>query len=505
MQDSRDYLSLEVYLIIISVILIIFALFSFFGDGISKGIAVFKLLLSILFAAVVAFAVVRKNARAMGIVMILMLVVAMVDIVNVFVSLLGKSNAGQAFFAILFSLVRIAYIIHLFFVANKYSLFFGLPKGTIANPTKVVPRLQFYNPLTKHSKLAPTLEQKMWKFCLTIAAFISYGNARLGCKNMNGEDVDWFAAIKLPPGVDERKGKSFVYFDSTQDGWEMSPEAIDSNKSAIGATINQIYGIDKMRTFTIAYNDDSPVKAVDSNRGHSKGVAAFDNDVGFWMVHSIPNFPPLKKYDYPKSGTRFAQSLLCLSLSTNALEDVGQYMRFAQVTPFLSNLPDSFKVVAPSLVDVVNKKSLSNSDTIFTTIRGLETLDGKRARGFSKHKKFGADLWYDFIAPNLKTPMAVETWRSGSGKDVGTKCGKKENVYDVNTVNILGKTFLNTNDHSKWGVSMNRDVPAVCIGDVNRQRSQYKRGGGAVCIEDVKLWETFHGSVGDYNGCRVRP
>ncbi|EYC35771.1 hypothetical protein Y032_0986g3296 [Ancylostoma ceylanicum] len=124
MQDSRDYLSLEVYLIIISVILIIFALFSFFGDGISKGIAVFKLLLSILFAAVVAFAVVRKNARAMGIVMILMLVVAMVDIVNVFVSLLGKSNAGQAFFAILFSLVRIAYIIHLFFVANKVRLIY---------------------------------------------------------------------------------------------------------------------------------------------------------------------------------------------------------------------------------------------------------------------------------------------------------------------------------------------------------------------------------------------
>ncbi|KIH43783.1 hypothetical protein ANCDUO_26205, partial [Ancylostoma duodenale] len=95
-----------------------------------------------------------------------------------------------------------------------------------------------------------------------------------------------FAAIKLPPGIDERKGKSFVYFDSTQDGWQMSPEAIDSNKSAIGATISQIYDMDQKNTFTIAYNDDSPVKAVESNRGHSKGVAAFDSDVGFWMVTS---------------------------------------------------------------------------------------------------------------------------------------------------------------------------------------------------------------------------
>ncbi|VDM69196.1 unnamed protein product [Strongylus vulgaris] len=49
---------------------------------------------------------------------------------------------------------------------------------------------------------------------------------------------------------------------------------------------------------------------------------------------------------------------------------------------------------------------------------------------------------------------------------------------------------------------MDEKVPAVCIGDVNRQESQFKRGGGAVCIQDRKLWKIFYGSVGAYDNCK---
>ncbi|RCN28119.1 deoxyribonuclease-2 domain protein [Ancylostoma caninum] len=200
-------------------------------------------------------------------------------------------------------------------------------------------------------------------------------------------------------------------------------------------------------------------------------------------------------YDFPKSGSLNAQSFLCLSLSVNFLDEIGQYMRFAHVAPFLSNLPEFHKIIAPSLVDVVAKRSLPNSATVFKTIRELETLNGTKAKGFSKNKKFGQDLWYNFIAPTLKTSMSVETWRKGSGKDIGSQCSKnkmRQNVYDVEVVKLLEKSFSYSKDHSKWGVSVNANVPAVCIGDINRQESQFKRGGGAVCIEDMKLWKAFH-------------
>ncbi|KIH57045.1 deoxyribonuclease II [Ancylostoma duodenale] len=270
---------------------------------------------------------------------------------------------------------------------------------------------------------------------------------------MDGEDVDWFAALKYPANVDERRGRSFVYFDSSQKGWKLSPQPINSTESAIGATVNQIYGMDKTRMFGIAYNDDVPGTHVNGDRGHSKGVALFDESVGFWMLHSVPNYPP--------PGT------------------------------------------APVLEDVVSKKSLKRSDAVYTTIRGIETLGGRKVKGFSKHKKFQLDLWHDFIALNLHTDMAVETWRNGAAKDVGSQCGGGANVYDVNNIALLGRSFSSSKDHSKWGVSMSEKVPAVCIGDVNRQESQFKRGGGAVCIEDRTLWKTFRESVTDFDGCDV--
>lgn len=52
---------------------------------------------------------------------------------------------------------------------------------------------------------------------------------------------------------------------------------------------------------------------------------------------------------------------------------------------------------APSLVDVVKKKSLRPSDTVFTTIRDLQTIGGTKAKGFSKHRKFGAGK-FNFIS-----------------------------------------------------------------------------------------------------------
>ncbi|VDN28440.1 unnamed protein product [Cylicostephanus goldi] len=122
-------------------------------------------------------------------------------------------------------------------------------------------------------------------------AFQFHIDAKVGCKDMEGNDVDWFAAIKLPADFDDSKGYSFVYYDSSQPTWKKSKKSINSSNSAIGATISQLYKVDK-KSFYIAYNDDGPDTEVESGRGHSKGVAVFDKNVGFWMVHSVPNYPP---------------------------------------------------------------------------------------------------------------------------------------------------------------------------------------------------------------------
>ncbi|PIO68118.1 hypothetical protein TELCIR_10111 [Teladorsagia circumcincta] len=88
----------------------------------------------------------------------------------------------------------------------------------------------------------------MRKIVIGILAIAYLVNAQFRCKNMKGKDVDWFVALKLPANIDERNGRSFVYYDSSENGWVMSKQPINSTESAIGATLEQLYNSDDVRT-----------------------------------------------------------------------------------------------------------------------------------------------------------------------------------------------------------------------------------------------------------------
>jgi hypothetical protein len=54
------------------------------------------------------------------------------------------------------------------------------------------------------------------------------------------------------------------------------------------------------------YNDQPPNHSISLIYGHSKGVLAFHDQTqtGFWLVHSVPQFPSIieEGYRYPDSG-----------------------------------------------------------------------------------------------------------------------------------------------------------------------------------------------------------
>jgi deoxyribonuclease-2 len=73
--------------------------------------------------------------------------------------------------------------------------------------------------------------------------------------------------------------------------------------------------------------------------GHTKGVVMSEADGGFWLVHSVPYFPPSpgnvtttgtdshsEGYSYPSTGLTYGQSFLCISLSASQLDLVGLWI-----------------------------------------------------------------------------------------------------------------------------------------------------------------------------------
>ena len=78
------------------------------------------------------------------------------------------------------------------------------------------------------------------------------------------------------------------------------------------------------------YNDEKPDGSKSFHRGHTKGDLAFDDNTGFWLVHSLPKFPPpaTEGYTYPHNGLTYGQTFLCVSYHTDSLEDIGVKIRY---------------------------------------------------------------------------------------------------------------------------------------------------------------------------------
>uniref|UniRef100_A0A914HTD3 Deoxyribonuclease II n=1 Tax=Globodera rostochiensis TaxID=31243 RepID=A0A914HTD3_GLORO len=302
-------------------------------------------------------------------------------------------------------------------------------------------------------------------------------------------DVDWFVSYKLPDLGSEGDGTAFVYSDANSASWRLSDKSVEDKRSAIGLTVSQLFTAkSKKGDFFALFNDENPNSGkTDSNRAHMKGVLVFDDISGFWLVHSVPKFPSSKEtfYVYPRSGKRNGQSLLCITLSSASLREIGRQLFVAQPNIYDFQLPNSFASLFPDLAKAVNRT----------------TFPYKKRPSFSviEHKRYGKDLYSDLVAPQLKTSLYVETWLVGRG-DLPSNCSSPYKIHNVLSVKLSKFAFKSTEDHSKWAVSESGQW--TCIGDINRQLSQARRGGGTVCLSNAKIASLYKSAVDKAECCK---
>lgn len=99
----------------------------------------------------------------------------------------------------------------------------------------------------------------------------------------------------------------------------------------------------------------------------------------------------------------------------------------------------------------------------------------------------------------------METWQNGATSiKMPNYCksdGYAHNIQNVREVRFAdGRSWQESQDHSKWAVS-DAIGRTACIGDINRQTSQRKRGGGTVCYNNANLWKAFDEIVSTYDEC----
>ncbi|OTF83599.1 hypothetical protein BLA29_009006 [Euroglyphus maynei] len=104
-----------------------------------------------------------------------------------------------------------------------------------------------------------------------------------------------------------KNGLQYVYYASPTSStvWTIGQRSLNDSRSILGATLKPILKNNHQNYNQIWYNDQKPTKRTRSTStgAHAKGVIVFDGKTGYWLLHSIPQFPSDdsdQSYEYPK-------------------------------------------------------------------------------------------------------------------------------------------------------------------------------------------------------------
>eukprot|EP01097_Dermamoeba_algensis_P004523 TRINITY_DN2938_c0_g1_i1.p1 TRINITY_DN2938_c0_g1~~TRINITY_DN2938_c0_g1_i1.p1 ORF type:complete len:373 (+),score=86.89 TRINITY_DN2938_c0_g1_i1:96-1214(+) len=335
-------------------------------------------------------------------------------------------------------------------------------------------------------------------FFLLLLPFESFS---IGCIGDDGKAVDWWVSLKMPrrkgidnPSVDNGVGYGYLDQRIAANGFKLNAKSLDDPKSALFATLAQIYQKNKDVGYMM-YNDADPTEDDStSHYAHAKGVLGFDKAGAFWIIHSMPRFPtpPTEgKLEISDEQRVYGQSVLCISLSAAQASVIAPNLRINNPQIYGSFFPAPLDRFYAGLKDVVDKKAKITEVTGFANIT---VPSGVTFYQFAKNAKWGKDLYADLVSVWFSTGLFTETWQRPKEQSIYPPTSKFE-IVEINALKFPGLndkySWEQGSDHSKWAISTLPSKGLVCIGDINRQKSQAKRGGGTLCFSHCSVYNAF--------------
>ncbi|XP_076869055.1 deoxyribonuclease-2-alpha [Brachyhypopomus gauderio] len=337
-------------------------------------------------------------------------------------------------------------------------------------------------------------------------------NSSITCYDDQGHAVDWFYLYKLPRLHEEpqEQGLKYLLLGEQNEQWVNGSTLVGDITGALGRTMAPLY--ENRELGYILYNDQPPEQHRTDNTGrsggHTKGVVLFDSSQGFWLVHSTPHFAPPKAeggFSYPSSGINNGQNFICVTYPLVRFETIGEQLKINQPHIYDCDVPE---VLAPSVPTIhqlckESRWGRGNSSTSPTSYSAanrsvsLLSMAGREFISFAKGASFEDDLYHSWVAPALQSDLLVQFWRRSTGI-LSSNCSPSWSVLNVQLISPGGElTFKATEDHSKWAVSVAGGGTGggaggwVCVGDVNRNEAEEKRGGGTVCQLNAVVWKAY--------------
>lgn len=310
------------------------------------------------------------------------------------------------------------------------------------------------------------------------------------------------------------EGGEFVYVDSrsTQEPlryWPLSAQDLYEPQNPVALTLAPLYeNTTRKDILYFVYNDQPPPMYNGTRNGHCKGVVLFDDNIGVWLLHSVPGFVQglqSGQYSFPDTARENGQAFMCVTFPTPQVDTIARLLRTEYANVYARQVPQAMKDKYPE-VALLAKDSFVRALDQKLYIANLTSVGGVALRAYAKRATLDDDLYSGVLANDLKDDLAVQSWRNGAGGKLPPACNSSYTVVNIDAVQLrfdanTSVTFNTTEDHSKWAVTIDRDV--FCFASMNRMGSQETRGGEALCFSNGVVQALFARSAIINEGCPV--
>lgn len=330
-----------------------------------------------------------------------------------------------------------------------------------------------------------------------------------------GKPVDWWFMYKVAgesttsdggkgPVLNGKKvtGAEYVYFDASMPKTgklALSPHTVQGG--ALLSTLEQVYRSTGKSVGWWFYNDENPLNGkVNSERGHTKGVVAFDlsSNTAFWLIQSTPKFPTKSPYAFPKTGERNAQTLLCITLQdATVAQSIAKQMYVAQQPNvyLASEIPSGLSSDPNDARAKLMRDLVASGNTPVHMVVPFRSRAGVKFMSIAKNRTWDLDFYNDLVGPTLKENLEVETWEHDPVPPPEDS-DKRHTVVSMKEVNLgplgINLAWSEEEDHAKLAISARSErAHYVCVGDINYTTAQRKRGGGTVAFQCEPLWASL--------------
>ncbi|XP_076880458.1 deoxyribonuclease-2-beta isoform X2 [Brachyhypopomus gauderio] len=284
--------------------------------------------------------------------------------------------------------------------------------------------------------------------------------------------------------------------------WQFSTHVVNTSKGAVGRTLIQLYHRYELNSSAyMVYNDAPPVLKYLNNYGHTKGMVLFDQSQGFWLTHSVPHFPPFPEtgFGYPSTGKVFGQMFHCTTYNYKEFQKISQQLAYMNPRVYNCSVPVAYSTDMTDMAHLCAGKTPAVAPR--RRLVQLKSVLGETFLSFAKSHSYIDDIYAGWVAQTLMTDVLVETWQR-EPHHLPSNCSLPYHAMNIRRIGLPGPVvFTSYEDHSKWCVSLASKAQWACVGDLNRESGQARRGGGLVCSQNPGIYRALRQAVAWYESC----